>query len=201
MSSRAASSDLFGSAARPRYSMHRFPPYSYVPGESPHPLSDPKGHMRGSVERRSPLLDPSQWRASQRYLFGVDLFNHGYYWEAHEAWESLWLAAGRQGTTACWLKCLIKLAAAGVKARVGSPVGVERHIARALELLAQIKSAMVEPSASNVPPTTYCGVNLERLEADAASQRMDARVRYTAPQARLLLEIWLPLESRHLGNR
>jgi Domain of unknown function (DUF309) len=20
---------------------------------------------------------------------GLDLFNHGYYWEAHEAWESL----------------------------------------------------------------------------------------------------------------
>ncbi len=31
---------------------------------------------------------------------GVDLFNHGYYWESHEEWESLWHAAGRRGVVA-----------------------------------------------------------------------------------------------------
>ncbi|TGQ49534.1 DUF309 domain-containing protein, partial [Mesorhizobium sp. M1C.F.Ca.ET.210.01.1.1] len=27
------------------------------------------------------------------FRWGIDLFNHGYYWEAHEAWEPLWHAA------------------------------------------------------------------------------------------------------------
>ena len=51
----------------------------------------------------------------------ADLLNHGFYWEAHEAWETLWHAAGRKGEIADFLKGLIKLAAAAVKAREGNP--------------------------------------------------------------------------------
>jgi hypothetical protein len=54
----------------------------------------------------------------------VDLFNHGYYWEAHEQWESLWHACGRKGPVANLLQGLIRLAAAGVKVREGKPAGV-----------------------------------------------------------------------------
>ena len=68
------------------------------------------------------------------FRFGVDLFNHGYYWEAHEVWEGLWHACGRKGTLADFLKGLIRLAAAGVKAREGNPTGVIRHARRAEEL-------------------------------------------------------------------
>lgn len=55
------------------------------------------------------------------------MFNHGYYWEAHEAWEAVWHAAGRKGLVADYLKGLIKLAAAGVKIRERVSVGVARH--------------------------------------------------------------------------
>ncbi len=34
---------------------------------------------------------------SDAFLWGLDLFNHGYYWEAHEAWEGLWQVADRDG--------------------------------------------------------------------------------------------------------
>jgi len=27
------------------------------------------------------------WQVSSDYLFGIDLFNHGFYREAHETWE------------------------------------------------------------------------------------------------------------------
>lgn len=98
-----------------------FPASSYVPkGPHPHP-----GHTRNvgiDVERL--------------YRFGIDLFNHGYYWEAHEAWEQLWQAEGRTGAVADFFKGLIKLAAAGVKAREGVPAGVIGHARRAAELFA-----------------------------------------------------------------
>ncbi len=61
--------------------------------------------------------DPEEWRACRNYLYGIDLFNHGFYWEAHEAWEGLWVACGRRGPTATYLQAL-NLAAAGFKARV-----------------------------------------------------------------------------------
>jgi hypothetical protein len=54
------------------------------------------------------------------YLRGIDLFNFGYWWESHEAWEGLWRACGRRGPAADFLKGLIKLAAAGVKASTGT---------------------------------------------------------------------------------
>jgi predicted metal-dependent hydrolase len=113
-----------------------FPPYAFVPGRHPHPQSDPAGHSFG-VRSRDPVaaLDPRYWQASEEYLYGFDLFNAGFYWEAHEAWECLWHAAGRRGTTADFLKALIKLAAAGVKHRQGMPAGVKTHAGRAAELL------------------------------------------------------------------
>jgi predicted metal-dependent hydrolase len=67
-------------------------------------------------------------------LRGVDLFNHGFYWEAHEAWEGLWHACGRKGVLADFLKGLIQLAASGVKHREGIPHGVTNHARRAAEL-------------------------------------------------------------------
>ena len=111
-----------------------FPAYAYVTGRFPHPTRDPRGHSFGHRPIEPPPLTTENWSSSQTYLFGCDLFNHGYYWEAHEVWEGLWQACGRRGTTADFLKGLIKLAAAGVKAREGRPLGVARHAARATEL-------------------------------------------------------------------
>src|SRR5918994_4594460 len=122
------------SVDRPRYSDEPLPPYSYVPGHTPHPVSDPRGHMHGHRAAAPNPLDPARWEESAAYRYGVDLFNHGFYWEAHEAWESLWHAAGRSGATADFLKGLIKLAAAGVKAREGRAAGVQSHAQRAIEL-------------------------------------------------------------------
>jgi predicted metal-dependent hydrolase len=70
------------------------------------------------------------------FLRGAELFNAGYYWEAHEVWEALWHAHGRRGVTADLLKALIKLAAAGVKVREGQEHGVRTHARRAADLLA-----------------------------------------------------------------
>ena len=119
----------------PRYAPDLpLPPYSYVPGKFPHPISDPAGHSHGQ-QLIPPLTSGEHWSMSLAYRYGIDLFNHGYYWEAHEAWESLWHAVGRQGTDADFLKGLIKLAATGVKLREGNAAGVRHHALRALELL------------------------------------------------------------------
>src|SRR5262245_4956580 len=100
------------------------PPYSYVPGLFPHPISDPSGHSHGLRHAFPGPLDPRSWRDSRDYLVAIDLFNHGFYWEAHEAWEGLWHAAGRSGMLADFLKGLIQMTAAGVKVRQGMPRGV-----------------------------------------------------------------------------
>jgi hypothetical protein len=92
-------------------------------------------------------LDPARWQDNGAYLRGTDLFNCGYYWEAHETWEGLWNQAGRQGVTADFLKALIKLAAAGVKVREGVPRGAAAHAAGAAELFREVADARGGPNA------------------------------------------------------
>jgi hypothetical protein len=133
------------------------PPYSYVTGRFPHPTRDPAGHSFGAVPVPCPVPDPDRWRGSRHYLYGLDLFNHGYYWEAHEVWEAAWHACGRAGTAGNFIKGLIKLAAAGVKAREGRPEGVRRHAQRAAELFGQVSSGL--PTGQ----TRYFGLSIPRL--------------------------------------
>jgi uncharacterized protein len=183
---------------RPRYSSKPLPPYSYVPGFTPHPVSDPRGHMHRQAAEAIEPLDPKQWRECGEYLYGVDLFNHGFYWEAHEAWESLWHAAGRKGPIAIWLKTLIKLAAAAVKLREGNSRGVERHARRALELLRELEAAtspdqawsgLVERGRGGV---RCCGVELATVQAIAESLIADAQNPVRATPTRVL-NWWLKL--------
>jgi uncharacterized protein len=103
------------------------PPYAYVPGGPwPRPTGTPPDRSSGPIAG-------DDWPASPGYLHGVELFNAGYYWEAHEAWEALWHAHGRRGATADLIKGLIKLAAAGVKVGQGQRPGVVTHARRAGE--------------------------------------------------------------------
>jgi hypothetical protein len=118
------------------------PPYAFVPGGPwPHPTASPHGHGAGIPREPAPPIEPGAWERSPAYLRGIALFNAGYYWEAHESWEALWLAHGRRGPTADVLRALIKLAAAGVKVRVRQPHGVRVHARRASGLFAAAQAA------------------------------------------------------------
>ena len=131
------------------------PPYSFVPGGPfPHPIREPGGHSFGHRAGVCLPIENDAWRDSESYRHGIDLFNSGYYWEAHEAWEPLWHALGRKGPGADAIKALIKLAAAGVKVREGQPHGVATHAGRA--------SALFEAVANEVGPRVY-GLDLAAM--------------------------------------
>jgi hypothetical protein len=101
-----------------------------------------------------PSLSPEPWAAT--YLRGLELFNSQHYWDAHEQWEQLWLAAGRSGPLADFLKGLIKLAAAGVKHLAGQPAGTHSHAVRAAELFRSVAPALGD---------SYLGLSLPPLIA------------------------------------
>jgi hypothetical protein len=114
------------------------PEYAFVPGGPwPHPNRAAPGPVRKSVEP----IPEQDWSASAEYVRGFSLFNGGYYWEAHEVWESLWHAHLRVGPTADVLKGLIKLAAAGVKVRERQRHGVVTHAGRAARLFEEAEHA------------------------------------------------------------
>lgn len=127
-----------------------FPPYAYVSGRAPHPVTDPRGHLYGHVACPAPAVDSPIWWTE--FDYARDLWNHGYYWEAHEVWEGLWHGVPRAHPWGLLLQGLIKLAAAGVKAREGRPEGVRRHAVRARELMSSARAGWTEvvPIAAEV---------------------------------------------------
>jgi hypothetical protein len=159
----------------------QLPPYSYVPGhEHPHPVTDPRGHLYGQAPAapippetlaQLPVEPASRRRAlaallatNAEWLYALELFNGGYSWEAHEAWERFWHAFGRTAPEARFVQGLIHLAAACVKIREGKPAGVMRHARRARELLgggvaARLGDAVTHtPDALGLDPESLLGV-------------------------------------------
>jgi hypothetical protein len=154
------------------------PPYAYVPGRFPHPTRDPGGHRHGAKLAQPERVDPARWRDCRCYLAGIDLFNHGYYWEAHEAWESAWHASGRKGVLGDFLRGLIKLAAAGCKARENRPHGMRRLASGAAAHFARVAGALA-------PPASFMGFRPDELSTLAEAVAQGRSVRDAPSDARV----------------
>jgi len=121
----------------PRYAPGRaFPPYAHRLGRTPHPRNDPDGHSYGAPEPGpADRLTTTGWAANEIYCFGFDLYNHGYWWEAHEEWEGLWLLEEEDGPARQFLQGLIQVSAAMAKWEQGNRRGVEGLGSRGLARL------------------------------------------------------------------
>lgn len=148
----------------------RFPSYAYQPGRMPHPVRDAGGHSYR--QKAAPVVEPML--GSDEFLWGLDLFNNGFYWEAHEAWEPLWRATGQDDPRRLLLKGLILLAAAGVKVHERKPRATARHASRAASLFRAIGAQA---------PSLACAIGISLIElADCVqevAERSDAQGRST----------------------
>jgi uncharacterized protein len=127
--------------APPRYQpSRRLPAYAYLPGRTPHPTRAPDGHSYGTSPAPPRYLPDERWPENDEYLWGVDLYNAGYFWEAHEAWEGLWrVAAGRDAAQRRFLQGLIQCAAACLKATAGDVEACRRLAERGVARLVRAR--------------------------------------------------------------
>ncbi len=138
-----ASSETELNIGATRYSSQDFPPYRYVPGLHPHPTNSPEGHSYGEEDEEHKKWDSELWKDNQEYLFGIDLYNYHYYWEAHEAWEGLWIASVRNSSEHRFLQGLIKLGAALLKIRMAEYeiqdlIGARNLASSGIDLLSKV---------------------------------------------------------------
>ncbi len=141
------------------------PRYTHVPGSgTPHPYRDPRGHSYNQRPMNPRPLTPDRWAENRSYLLGLDYFNLGFYWEAHDEWDRLWRSTGAESLVGRFLKGLVKMAAAGIKVREESIHGVRRHAASAGEVFADV--------AAESDLDKYCGLDFTLLQfaADRAAQ-------------------------------
>ncbi len=107
----------------PRYTDLPLPPYRFIPGAGrPHPMRA-GGYMSEFDWVFEGVRPPRRWREQRCYLYGVDLFNRAYWWEAHEAWEALWHRT-RDPIQHEYIHGLIQLAAGLLKWHLGRTRGV-----------------------------------------------------------------------------
>ncbi len=132
--------DSLETAPLPRYTRRPFPPYRYVPGKTPHPVRDPAGHSFNRPPEQPPEFNPEDWRSCEQYLYGIDLFNHGYWWEAHEALEAVWIAAGRKSGTGLFIQGLIQVAVAHLKKHQGFGDTAQRMAKEGLDKMKHCRS-------------------------------------------------------------
>lgn len=111
----------------PRYTRTPFPPYRFIPGTGqPHPICHPEGHSYVPQRERVPAvvhIDPTRWEDCSSWLHGIDLYNHGYWWEAHESWEDVWRGFERKTPLERLLRGLIQAAACHIKIWTGQERG------------------------------------------------------------------------------
>jgi predicted metal-dependent hydrolase len=82
------------------------------------------------VEAAATPLSQLQAAENDDFLFGVDLFNAGYYWEAHTFWERLW-AVESEPELRRFLQSIIQTAAACLKVRQGQKAGARKLMEKA----------------------------------------------------------------------
>ncbi len=169
------------------YPARPLPPYGYLPGRAPHPTRDPGGHLRGAPPLPDDRPDPARWHAWPAYLYGVDLFNHGYYWEAHEAWEQAWHACGRRGDVGDLLRGLIHLAGAGFATRRGKPAGRRRHARLAAERFGRLAARPGQEAGR------FLGLDPASLVALAERIASGAALREAVPEAPVVVIFDAPL--------
>jgi hypothetical protein len=80
-------------------------------------------------------VSPQDWNQSPDYLYGCDLYNHAYWWEAHEAWEGLWQRTNKREIQGQFLQGLIQVSACHLKLFVGHLDGVIRLLSSSVGYL------------------------------------------------------------------
>jgi hypothetical protein len=142
------------------------PEVAFLPGRTARP-------SRAGFELDGTLLAPERWRENLIWLHGVDLYNHGFAWEAHEAWEQIW-AASPDPLQKRFLQSLIQAAASALKRALDERSGSRRLAQRACDGLDALSSEL-SPNFMGLDHARFCA----RFRAFGASAeaRFDDRPR------------------------
>jgi predicted metal-dependent hydrolase len=113
-----------------------------------------EGYFAAEGDERDAYLEAQSPEALLQ--LGIDLYNAGHYWNAHEAWEQVWLDAERD--LRAFYQGLIQVTAAFVHVTRDEFPGAIRLLDTGIEKLEKY-------------PATYLGVRLDALLAGARTAR------------------------------
>ncbi|MCG6901176.1 MAG: DUF309 domain-containing protein [Rhodobacter sp.] len=116
------------------------PPYPYVPGATPR---HPEGAFDAVRATARAGMDADALAASDAFQTGLRYLQAGYFWEAHEVLEPVWMACAPNSGARAFVQALIQFANARLKARMDRPAAAVRLCDLALAHLAETAAPVI----------------------------------------------------------
>ena len=107
------------------------------------------------------ITEPARWQENRTYRAGWNLYDAGFYWEAHELWEAVWLACRPNSLEQRFLKMIIQNSNARLKEAMDRDKAAARLRDEVGHLLGEMKGVLGPGTSS------YMGVELELFEQEA----------------------------------
>ncbi|WP_323034714.1 DUF309 domain-containing protein [Pararhodobacter sp.] len=106
----------------------------HVPGRTPRPDDAVFAPLKASIPAAASVADLASGIA---FAAGFEALEAGYYWEAHEIWEPVWMRLPPASRERHLLQGLIQLANAALKHRMGKTIAFRRILGLADHELAE----------------------------------------------------------------
>lgn len=104
------------------------PSRRYVPGAGGEPDRGPLNAAKATI--KGPM-QPERWAAHAAYRYGARLHVDGFFWEAHEVWEAVWLTCAHNSAERHLLRGLIQTTNAALKLVMRRRQAAQRLLAEA----------------------------------------------------------------------
>jgi predicted metal-dependent hydrolase len=119
----------------PRYTDRALPGYRHLPFQNAHPFLDKGGHSYGETLTPPEEFDAQNWQHCEEYLYCIDLFNNGFWWETHERLKFISMATSQESETNQFIRGIIQIAAALLKHFMGEEGGAQTLAKMGIETL------------------------------------------------------------------
>ena len=111
------------------------PGHAYVPGQTPRHAEGAFDDLRRTVRAGMSLAEMEDCPA---WVAGWQFMDAGYFWEAHEVLEPVWMALPEWSVERRFVQAAIQAANAGLKARMDRPAAVRRLAGIVEDLLREV---------------------------------------------------------------
>lgn len=132
------------------------PDHAYLPGINPR---SEDVVLEQAKALAAPQTRSQNWQENVAWLYGIRLIREGYYWEAHEVLETVWMNAAPNSREKALVQALIHGANARLKRKLGKSNAASRLVALSTEACerAYENGGGSVLGLSEETATTFCG--------------------------------------------
>ncbi|MBL4892172.1 MAG: DUF309 domain-containing protein [Rhizobiaceae bacterium] len=136
-----------------------FPTYAHIPGSNPRHREDLFDEICASVTPDMTVSDLSKTSAWQS---GLDLYRHGYFWEAHEVLEAVWMQCPQNSVERYFVQAIIQITNARLKLIMKRPKAAGRLFDKASTLFHEAGLQSDRPILET--PLAFVEIELQTLD-------------------------------------